>query len=37
MTRLAMEANFQYVPIAPDVVPLIASLVAPAPATARFI
>jgi hypothetical protein len=32
-----MEANFQYVPIAPDVVPLIASLVAPAPATARFI
>lgn len=37
MTRLAMEANFQYVPIAPDVVPLIASLVAPAPVTARFI
>jgi hypothetical protein len=32
-----MEANFQYVPIAPDVVPLIASLVAPAPAMARFV
>ena len=29
MTRLAMEANFQYVPVAPEVVPLIASLVAP--------
>lgn len=37
MARLAMEANFQYVPIASDVIPLIASLVAPAPATARFI
>jgi len=31
MTRLAMEANLQYVPVAPEVVPLIASLVAPAP------
>jgi hypothetical protein len=37
MTRLAMEANFQYVPIASDVIPLIASLVAPAPAMARFV
>lgn len=37
MTRLAMEAHFQYVPIAPEIVPLIASLVAPAPATARFV
>ncbi len=31
------QANFKYVPIASDVVPLIASLVAPAPAAARFI
>jgi ubiquinone/menaquinone biosynthesis C-methylase UbiE len=31
-----MEANFQYVPIAPDVVPLIASLVSPAPPAARM-
>jgi hypothetical protein len=37
MTRLAMEANFQYVPIAPDVVTRIATLVAPAPPTARLV
>lgn len=37
MTRLDAEANLQFVPIAPDVVTLIASLVAPAPAGARMV
>ncbi len=37
MTRLAMEATLHYVPLAPAVLPLIASLVEPAPATARLL
>ena len=37
MTRLSMEANFQYVPLAPELVGLIASFVAPAPPTARMV
>lgn len=37
MTRLAMEANYQYVPLDPVVARMLASYVAPAPPTARMV
>lgn len=36
MTRLAMEANLQYVPFPAELIPLLASYVAPAASTARL-
>ena len=37
MTRLAMEANYQYVPFPPALVPLLASLVEPTPLGVRLL
>ncbi len=37
MTRLAMEANYQYVALAPELIQAICSYIAPAPHTARMV
>src|SRR5262245_39050448 len=37
MTRLHAEANYQYVPLAPELIHMVASYIAPASHTARMV